>query len=70
MLWNQLEQTVDLGWEFYGPVILLMSRWSRSPCRSGPPSAPRPLMLLWSGDVLPLRLVGEKLCSTVSTFSR
>ena len=24
MLWNQLDQTVELGWDFYGPVILFV----------------------------------------------
>ena len=68
MLWNQLEQTVVLGWDFYGPVILFVVLVALAVPVWASIGASAILMLLWSG-ALPLSLVGEKLFSGID-FSR
>ena len=67
MLWNQLqEQTVELGWDFYGPVLLFILLVALAVPVWAAIGASAILMLLMSG-ALPLSLVGEIASFTVST---
>ncbi len=68
MLWNQLEQTVVLGWDFYGPVILFVILVALAVPVWAAIGAAATLMLVWSG-ALPLGLVGEKLFSGIDFFA-
>ncbi|MCH2096604.1 MAG: TRAP transporter large permease [Rhodobacteraceae bacterium] len=68
MLWNQLEQTVVLGWDFYGPVILFVLLVALAVPVWAAIGAAATLMLVWSG-ALPLGLVGEKLFSGIDFFA-
>ena len=69
MLWQQLQQqTVELGWSFYGPVLLFVLL-----CMLGVPvwaaiGAAAIAMLLWS-EVLPLSLLGESLFDGIDAFA-
>ncbi|MBU2531589.1 MAG: TRAP transporter large permease [Alphaproteobacteria bacterium] len=69
MMWNQLQQGgVDLGWDFYGPVLLFVLL-----CALGVPiwagiGAAATTMLLWSG-ALPLSLLGETLFEGIDAFA-
>ena len=69
MLWQHLEgQTIDLGWDFYGPVLFFVVL-----CILGVPvwaaiGASAISMLLLSG-VLPVSLLGESLFSGIDTFA-
>ena len=62
MLWNQLNQTVELGWDFYGPVLIFVVLVALAVPVWAAIGTASILMLVWSG-ALPLGLVGEKLFS-------
>ncbi|PSL18115.1 TRAP transporter large permease [Shimia abyssi] len=68
MLWNQLDQSVILGWDFYGPVILFVVFVALAVPVWAAIGASAILMLVWSG-ALPLSLVGEKLFSGIDFFA-
>ena len=59
-MWNTFSQTVDLGWDFYGPVLLFVMLVVLAVPIWAAIGASAILMLLWSG-ALPLSLVGESL---------
>jgi len=69
MLWQQLqEQTVDLGWEFYGPVLLIVALialavpvWAALGIGA--------VIMLVATDVLPLGLLGESLFDGIDHFA-
>ncbi len=69
MLWNQLQQqTVELGWSFYGPVLVFALF-----CLLGVPvwasiGAAAIAMLMWT-EVLPLSLLGESLFDGIDAFA-
>ena len=69
MLWQHLQgQTIDLGWDFYGPVLFFVVL-----CILGVPvwaaiGASAISMLLLSG-VLPVSLLGESLFSGIDAFA-
>lgn len=69
MLWNQLqEQTVDLGWEFYGPVLLFVLLVALAVPVWAAIGAASIAMLIISG-ALPLSLVGESLFHGIDHFA-
>ena len=69
MLWQHLqEQTVDLGWEFYGPVILFVVLVALGVPVWACIGAAATAMLLWS-QVLPLSLIGESLFDGIDAFA-
>ncbi|WP_425093411.1 TRAP transporter large permease [Tropicimonas sp. S265A] len=68
MLWQQMEQTVVLGWDFYGPVIMFVALVALAVPVWAAIGASAILMLLWSG-ALPLSLVGERLFSGIDAFA-
>ena len=69
MLWQQLqEQTVDLGWECYGPVLLIIALialavpvWAALGIGA--------VIMLFATDVLPLGLLGESLFDGIDHFA-
>jgi len=69
MLWQQLqEQTVDLGWEFYGPVLLIVALvalavpvWAALGIGA--------VIMLVTTDVLPLGLLCESLFDGIDHFA-
>ncbi len=69
MLWQNLQQqTVELGWDFYGPVLIFVLL-----CALGVPiwaaiGSTAIGMLIWSG-VLPLSLLGESLFDGIDAFA-
>ena len=68
MLWQTLQQSVELGWSFYLPVILFVAL-----CALGVPvwasiGASAVAMMVMS-DVLPLALVGESLFDGIDAFA-
>ena len=69
MLWQHLQQqTVELGWSFYGPVLLFAAL-----CLLGVPvwasiGAASIAMLIWT-EVLPLSLLGESLFDGIDAFA-
>lgn len=69
MLWQNLqEQTVDLGWSFYGPVLIFVLF-----CGLGVPiwasiGASAVAMLIWT-EVLPMSLLGESLFDGIDAFA-
>ena len=68
MLWQTLqEQTVDLGWEFYGPVLLIVALialavpvWVALGVGA--------VVMLVATDVLPMSLLGESLFDGIDHF--
>jgi tripartite ATP-independent transporter DctM subunit len=69
MLWNQLgPQTVELGWDFYGPVLIFVLLVALAVPVWAAIGTSAILMLVWSG-ALPLGLVGEKLFSGIDAFA-
>lgn len=68
MLWTQFEQTVVLGWDFYGPVLLFVVLVALAVPVWAAIGAAAILMLVWSG-ALPLSLVGEKLFTGIDAFA-
>lgn len=68
MLWQTLQQSVELGWSFYIPVILFVAL-----CALGVPiwasiGASAVAMMVMS-DVLPLALLGESLFDGIDAFA-
>ena len=68
MLWQTLQQSVELGWSFYLPVILFVAL-----CALGVPvwasiGASAVAMMVMS-DVLPLALLGESLFDGIDAFA-
>ncbi len=69
MLWQNLQQqTVELSWSFYGPVLIFILM-----CALGVPvwasiGVTSITMLIWS-DVLPLSLLGESLFDGIDAFA-
>ncbi len=68
MLYNQLNQTVELGWDFYGPVLMFVALIALGVPVWAAIGAASIVMLLWS-DVLPLSLVGESLFDGIDHFA-
>ncbi len=68
MLWNTLNQTVELGWDFYLPVILFVLLIALAVPVWAAIGASAILMLILSGD-LPLSLVGESLFAGIDAFA-
>ena len=68
MLWNNLQQTVDLGWDFYGSVLLFVGLIALGVPVWASIGAASVTMLVWS-DVLPLSLVGESLFEGIDHFA-
>ena len=68
MLWNTLNQTVELGWDFYLPVILFVALCAMAVPVWASIGVAAITMLLMSGD-LPLALVGESLFDGIDAFA-
>ncbi len=68
MLWNQVGQTVELGWEFHVPVILFVVLVALAVPVWAAIGAAAITMLLMSGD-LPLSAVGESLFTGIDAFA-
>ena len=68
MLWNQLDQTVVLGWDFYGPIVIFVILVALAVPVWAAIGVTAITLLLWSG-ALPLSLVGEKLFSGIDFFA-
>ena len=68
MLWQQLNQTVELGWDFYAPVILFVSLIIMAVPVWAAIGAAAILMLAMSGD-MPLSAVGESLFTGIDAFA-
>jgi C4-dicarboxylate transporter DctM subunit len=69
MLWQQIqEQTVDLGWEFYGPVILMIALIALAVPVWAALGIGAVVMLVIT-DVLPLSLLGESLFDGIDHFA-
>ena len=68
MLWQQLNQTVELGWDFYGPVILFVSLIALAVPVWAAIGSAAILMLVMSGD-MPLSAVGESLFTGIDAFA-
>jgi len=68
MLWNSLNQTVELGWDFYVPVIMFIVLIALAVPVWAAIGAAAITMLIMSGD-LPLSLVGESLFTGIDAFA-
>lgn len=68
MLWQQVGQTVELGWDFYFPVILFVSLIALAVPVWAAIGAAAITMLVMSGD-LPLSAVGESLFTGIDAFA-
>jgi len=69
MLWNALqEQTVELGWDFYLPVLFFVGLCALAVPVWAAIGVAAIAMLVMSGD-LPLSLVGESLFSGIDAFA-
>ena len=68
MLWNQLNHTVDLGWDFYLPVLLFVALIALAVPVWAAIGSAAIIMLVMSGD-LPLSLVGESLFTGIDAFA-
>ncbi|NOC82438.1 TRAP transporter large permease subunit [Ruegeria atlantica] len=68
MLWNSLNQTVELGWDFYLPVILFVGLIALAVPVWAAIGTAAIVMLIMSGD-LPLSLVGESLFTGIDAFA-
>jgi len=68
MLWNTLNQTVELGWDFYIPVALFVGLIALAIPIWASIGVAAVAMLLLSGD-LPLSLVGESLFDGIAAFA-
>ncbi|EAQ24106.1 TRAP transporter large permease [Roseovarius sp. 217] len=67
-MWNTFSQTVDLGWDFYGPVILFVVLVALAVPIWAAIGSAAIVMLIWSG-ALPLSLVGESLFDGIDAFA-
>jgi tripartite ATP-independent transporter DctM subunit len=68
MLWNTLNQTVELGWDFYVPVIMFVTLIALAVPVWAAIGAAAITMLVMSGD-LPLSAVGESLFTGIDAFA-
>ena len=68
MLWNTLSQTVELGWDFYIPVLLFVGLIALAIPIWAAIGVTAISMLILSGD-LPLSLVGESLFDGIDAFA-
>ena len=69
MLWTQLqEQTIDLGWEFYGPVLLIIGLIALAVPVWAALGIGAVTMLLVT-DALPISLLGESLFDGIDHFA-
>ncbi|MCR9114822.1 MAG: TRAP transporter large permease [Rhodobacteraceae bacterium] len=68
MLWNTLNQTVELGWDFYLPVILFVGLIALAVPVWAAIGAAAITMLMMSGD-MPLSAVGESLFTGIDAFA-
>ncbi|CUK09395.1 Neu5Ac permease [Ruegeria denitrificans] len=68
MLWNSLNQTVELGWDFYLPVIMFVGLIALAVPVWAAIGTAAIVMLIMSGD-LPLSLVGESLFTGIDAFA-
>lgn len=68
MLWQTLNQSVELGWDFYGSVILFVSLIALAVPVWAAIGASAILMLVMSGD-MPLSAVGESLFTGIDAFA-
>jgi len=68
MLFNTLQQTVELGWDFYLPVIVFVGLIALAVPVWAAIGFSAILMLFMSGD-LPLSLVGESLFAGIDAFA-
>ncbi|MCE8545022.1 TRAP transporter large permease [Ruegeria pomeroyi] len=68
MLWNTLNQTVELGWDFYLPVILFVGLIALAVPVWAAIGAAAITMLIMSGD-MPLSAVGESLFTGIDAFA-
>ena len=68
MLYNQLNQEVILGWDFYGPVLLFLGLIVLGVPVWAAIGASAAAMLIWSG-VLPMSLFGESLFDGIDHFA-
>jgi tripartite ATP-independent transporter DctM subunit len=67
-MWNTFAQTVELGWDFYGPVILFVVLVALAVPVWAAIGSAAIVMLMWSG-ALPLSLVGESLFDGIDAFA-
>jgi C4-dicarboxylate transporter DctM subunit len=69
MLWNQLQnQAVELGWDFYGPVLIFVGLVALAVPVWAAIGAAAIAMLVFS-QALPLSLVGESLFDGIDAFA-
>ncbi|SDZ45907.1 TRAP transporter, DctM subunit [Jannaschia faecimaris] len=68
MLWNTLNQAVELGWDFYLPVLIFVALCALAVPVWASIGVAAITMLLMSGD-LPLALVGESLFHGIDAFA-
>ncbi|OED48309.1 TRAP transporter large permease [Leisingera sp. S232] len=68
MLWNTLNQTVELGWDFYLPVIMFVGLIALAVPVWAAIGAAAITMLVMSGD-LPLSAIGESLFTGIDAFA-
>jgi tripartite ATP-independent transporter DctM subunit len=68
MLWQQLDQSVDLGWDFYGPVLVFVALIALGVPVWASIGVSAAVMLYWSG-ALPLALIGESLFDGIDHFA-
>ena len=68
MLWNTLSQTVELGWDFYIPVLLFVGLIALAIPIWAAIGVTAITMLILSGD-LPLSLIGESLFDGIDAFA-
>jgi tripartite ATP-independent transporter DctM subunit len=68
MMWQTMNQTVELGWDFYFPVIMFVALIALAVPVWAAIGAAAITMLVMSGD-LPLSLVGEKLFTGIDAFA-
>ena len=68
MLWSSLNQTVELGWDFYLPVIMFVGLIALAVPVWAAIGSAAIVMLIMSGD-LPLSLVGESLFTGIDAFA-
>ncbi|CUI00584.1 MULTISPECIES: TRAP transporter large permease [Leisingera] len=68
MLWNTLNQTVELGWDFYLPVIMFVALIALAVPVWAAIGAAAITMLVMSGD-LPLSAIGESLFTGIDAFA-
>ena len=68
MLWQQVNQTVELGWDFYLPVLLFVGLIATAVPVWAAIGAAATTMLVMSGD-LPLSAIGESLFTGIDAFA-